>query len=296
MARTITGAERQARYRARRRLSKIDVDQTALQLLKGLRDRTQAGNIAIVTSALEFVAGLAEWRPGESHWASPRDAGAAARAKAEAARRKLLDGASKGMRQRWESEQAFLRPWIRAWFVKNQRSTAVPLSEHWTERWRFENALRKAASRFFMRKGFKPGVVSELSSGASLMSVPLWDRGWTVEEAEQFAPQWWQILSCYDLMESGDPDVWVYYRIGLQGTMKHRTFARLNEAGLTAADVVPLDPIWWKMLNEVESWIEPTFQEEERLRWGAVTSRLKRTCGIALNDRDTGKPLSYVTG
>jgi hypothetical protein len=298
MARTITGAERQARYRARRRLSKIDVDQTALQLLKGLRDRTQAGNIAIVTSALEYVAGLTEWRPGDSHWVSPRDADAAARATAETARRKLLDCASKGMRQRWESKQAFLRPWISAWYVKNQRSTAIPLSEHWKERRRLEDALYKAASRFFKRKGFKPGVVAELSSAARLIGVPLWDRGWTVEEAVQFAPQWWQILSCYGLMTDGHPDLLRNFRMSLQGTMKHRTFSRLSEAGLTAADVVPLDPIWWKMLNEVESWIEPTFQEEERLRWGAVISRLKRTRGIALNDRDSGKPttLSYVTG
>jgi len=77
----MTGAERQARYRARRRLSRIDVDQTALQLLKQLRKRTEAGNIAIVTSALEFVADLAEWRPGYPlRAASPCDAGAAARA------------------------------------------------------------------------------------------------------------------------------------------------------------------------------------------------------------------------
>ena len=156
--------------------------------------------------------------------------------------------------------------------------------------------MHKAASRFFKRKGFKPGVVSELSSGATLMGVPLWDRGWTVKEAEQFAPEWWQILSCYGLMKDGDPDLSTYFRMGVQGGVKNRTFACLIESGLTAADVVPIDPIWWKMLNQVESWAEVAFQDEERLRWGVIAAHLKRACGITLNDRDFGKRVPREVG
>jgi hypothetical protein len=91
-------------------------------------------------------------------------------------------------------------------------------------------------------------------------------------------------------MEGDDPALRTFSAMGVQGGMKNRTYYCLSAAGLTAADIVPLDPGWWEMLNKVERWADRGYHEKERKRWLAVAARLEKDLGVELTDRDTGRP------